>query len=41
MNILNARKLLKNKIIGITCNNSSEKALRLLKIKQTILLWSV
>ena len=26
MNIIDARKILKNKIIGITCNNSIEKA---------------
>ncbi len=33
MNILNARKILKNKIIGITCNNSSKKALEAIKNK--------
>ena len=33
MNILDARKLLKNKIIGVTCNNSSKKALQAIKHK--------
>ena len=33
MNILNARKILKNKIIGITCNNSSKKVLEAIKNK--------
>ena len=33
MSIINARKLIKNKIIGITCHNSIKLAKNALKIK--------
>ena len=38
MNILNARKLLGKKIIGITCHNSLNLLKLLSKMEQTILL---